>query len=83
MNKVLTEIYLPSINESYDVFLPKQIRIHEAISMLSTMMYNLSNGFFKPSDDIILCDKITGEIFDINKSIKDLNLKNGSKLMLI
>lgn len=83
MNKVLTEIYLPSINKSYDVFLPKQISIYEAINMLSTMMYNLSDGFFKPSNDTILCNKITGEIYDINKSIKDLNLQNGSKLMLI
>jgi len=82
MDKILVEIYIPGMNQSYDVYLPLTTKIHEVNGLLTHAFKELAAGYFIPSDTV-LCDKATGQIFDINKSVFDLGLKNGSKLMLI
>ena len=46
-------------------------------------MTELSEGEFKDNGNSVLVDRDTGNIFDINFSVYELGLENGSKLMLI
>jgi len=43
----------------------------------------LSKGKFKANDEAVLCDAETGIVFDINTEIAELDIHNGSRLMLI
>jgi len=83
MKNLLVEVYLPSVNQSYDVMLPKKIYVYEAIKVISDMLSKLTDGNFIANDDAILCDKVTGKIISRNVLIDDVPLQNGSKLMLI
>lgn len=83
MDKILVEIYLPAANRSYDVYIPLNCKIHEIVGLIAGTFTELSDGYFTASNDVVICDKVTGVIFNINMSAKELGLKNGSKLMLI
>ena len=83
MDKILVEIYLPAANRSYDVYIPLKIKFCEILSLISGTFTELSEGYFISSEDTVICDKVTGTIFNINMSAEELGLQNGSKLMLI
>lgn len=83
MNKIIVEIYVPIIGKAYDAFIPKNKKLYEVSSLLAKSISDLTGGLFAIGDDNILCEKDTGKVLDINLSVEELNLKNGSKLMLI
>lgn len=82
-NKILVEVYLPSASCSHDVYIPTKLKIYQVNALLSVMMTDLSNGYFTANPDTILCDRESGQILDMNKTVENLKLSNGSKLILI
>ncbi|MBQ5994624.1 MAG: methyltransferase [Clostridia bacterium] len=83
MDKVLVEIFVPVANMSYDVFIPQTSLMSEVLSLVVDSITSLSQGKFKGDETSVLCDAQTGSIFNINLSIYELGIKNGSRLMLI
>lgn len=83
MHKILVEIYNPASNNTYDVFIPLKSPVYEVVYLLTHTISDLSQGQYKATQQSILCDRKTGVLYDINKSIAELGLKNGSKLMII
>jgi hypothetical protein len=83
VNKVLVEICLPAANQSFDVYIPLESRMSEVLVLVSSLLSDLSDGKYKATQDAILCDAETGIIFNINMTVFELGIKNGSKLMLI
>lgn len=83
MDKVLVEIFVPVIGKSYDAFIPQTSKMSEVVQLVSKSVSELSQGKFKPDESTIICDAASGNIFNINLSIYELEIKNGSKLMLI
>ena len=83
MDDILVEIYLPVTGKAYDVILPKKCKMYEVTHLVSKAVSELSEGTFIPSDDTIICDRASGAVFNINLSVEELDLTNGSKLMLI
>jgi len=83
MDKVLVEIFVPAASRSFDVFIPQTSKMSEIVALVSKSLSDLSGGKFKPDSSTILCDAKNGQIFNINLSVYELEIKNGSKLMLI
>lgn len=83
MDKILVEVYIPASNEVYDVFIPLKSKCYEILSLLSKTMTELSKGYFIATENTVLCDRHSGEYLDINMSIDELGLKNGTKIMLL
>ncbi|PJI09598.1 MULTISPECIES: methyltransferase [Clostridium] len=83
MDKILVSIYVPSIGCSYDVYIPLKSKFYEIVRLVTSIIEELSEGYFIGDDDSVLCDRITGAIYNVNMSSAELGLKNGSKLMLI
>ena len=83
MRKILVEIYLPVLNQSFDAHIPLASKVSEIEILLGKVFNEISNGYFGLNQQIVLCHRENGEILDINKTAFELNLKNGSKLMLI
>ena len=83
MEKVLVEIFVPAANRSFDVFIPQTSKMNEVVILVSKTLSNLSNGKYKADASAILCDAESGYILNINSSVYELKIKNGSKLMLI
>lgn len=83
MSKILIEVYIPAEKKSYDMFVPQHLMMYEALPMICKMVTEMSGGLFVADENTVLCNKTNGTIFNINLSVKELGLKNGSKLMLI
>ena len=83
MHKILVEIYNPALYNTYDVFIPLKSPVYEVVYLLTHTISELSQDQYKATEQSILCDRQTGDLFDINKTIEELGLKNGSKLMLL
>jgi len=83
MDKVLIEIFLPASSTSYDVYVPSASRMSEVLALVSKVISELSEGKYKPTAETVLCDRDSGVIFNLNLTIAELGIKNGSRLMLI
>lgn len=81
--KVLVEVAVPAAGTKYDVFIPLESRLGEVLKLLSCVLSELSEGKYKASENAVLCDARTGIILDVNIEVAELQIKNGSALMLI
>ena len=59
MDKVLVKVYVPMLEGIYDVWIPSNKRIHEIIVLLVKAIFELSEGYYNPSEMPSLYDKIT------------------------
>jgi hypothetical protein len=82
-NKILVELLLPAAEQTYDVYLPPESLTSAVQKLLSSIFNELADGKFKPTGAEILCDAETGAIYDMNMTVAELGLKNGSRIMLI
>ena len=82
MDKILIELYVPSINENYDVFIPTSRKRYEVENMLSKMIEELSLNRYSNNENI-LCYFEDGKIINRNLRVIDCKITNGTKLMLI
>ena len=83
MNKVLIKVYVPYIDEEYDVFIPVNKKICTVKKYIINTIYELSNGNLKNKNEIKIYDKQTGEILNNNYYVKESNIRNGTKLILL
>ena len=83
MNKVLVKVYVPVIEENYDIWIPINRKIHNVIKLLIKAIYDLSGGYYRPHEIPNLYNKITAIPCDMNKSVKESNIKNGTELVLL
>ena len=83
MNKILVSVYVPSINKNYDVYIPFKIKFYEVVKIVAAMIEEISERNYIATDAVVLCEKSTGIIYNLNLSSEELGLRNGSKLILI
>ena len=82
MNNVLIEVTSPAAGQTYDMFVPDTLQIGEIIQLISNVFAQTSNGTYTKTSPMVLSEKKTGFIFDLNKTVRDSNIRNGSKLLL-
>lgn len=57
--------------------------MYEVTVLLANAISELSKGNYKASQQSVLCDRHTGEIYDRDIRVEELGLKNGAKMMLL
>lgn len=83
MNKVLVDILLPASGTHFDVYIPLDIMMYEAVRLVSQMLTDLSGGNYRASADAVLSDAQSGMIYNVNIPVAETGIRNGSKLMLV
>ena len=83
MNKILVKLYVPIIGGEYDIWIPLNKRIYNVINLLVKAVYEFSGGYYKPDTLPLLYDKSTAKPYELNQSIKETNIRNGSEIILI
>ena len=83
MNKVMVEINIPVTGACFDIMLPRTLSVGQATRLLAGFFTGMTGGAYMPDDETTLCSMEDGRIYDVNSSVEELHLKNGSKLMLI
>ncbi len=82
MNKVLIKLYVPMIEQEYDLWIPLNKRIYSVIYLMAKAIYEFSDGYYKPNAPV-LYDKLTAKPYDINLTVKESTIRNGSEIVLI
>ena len=83
MEKVLVEIFVPVLDRSFDVFIPLQSPMYEVFELIKKAISEMSDGRFIANQNTTICHREDGSILNINLSVYELEIRNGSKLMLI
>lgn len=83
MNKILVEILVPTMENSFEVLMPVNKKVFKVIKLITKAINELSYGAFLVNKEFILINSSTGEVLDFNKSIKDAGIVDGIKLILI
>lgn len=82
-NKVLVQLIVPVLEESYDVFVPINRKVGNVIGLVSKMVSDMSGGYFIANERNSLYSGDTGEKYPIDVMIIDTDIRNGSKLILM
>ena len=83
MDYYVFDIYVPALMQSFDVRVPKDIYLYQAISLISEALEKYTDGVFRASDDSVLCNKENGLMLNVNSTPTELGLVNGTQLILI
>ncbi len=80
--RVYVIIEIPILDKKYELLVPIDRRIHDLITVLKKAIPELSTDFYERRDPVMI-SKTSGEIYDMNVVIKNTNIKNGTRLLLI
>lgn len=82
MKKILVTIYVLSLQQEFDVFIPIAMNMKDAISLIQDSIVKLSNENYQKKDNVMLFDE-DGKIINPNNKAKFSGLNNGSKVIMI
>ncbi|MBR3146047.1 MAG: hypothetical protein IKF47_02160 [Bacilli bacterium] len=82
-NKILIELEIPLIEKKYDLFIPINKKIGTIKKLIEDSLTDLTGNTYEIREDANLYSKDTGEIYDVNKTVKDTDLQNGSRIILL
>ena len=83
MNKIIVQVYLPANRKTYDVRLPENMYVYDAVKVLAELFSESAKGFYYKGDVNILCFKENGKSLPQNFTLKELNVSNRTKLMFV
>ncbi len=83
MDKVLVEIFVPVLDRSFDMFIPRTSSMAQVLELVKKAVKEMSDGRFIANENTAICYRENGTIININLSVYELEIRNGSKLMLI
>ncbi|MGN1165617.1 MAG: hypothetical protein ACI4S2_04220 [Lachnospiraceae bacterium] len=81
MDRVLVSLYIPSISETYDVYLPLHLQVHEIVDLIRKGLEQISLNEYYSSNAEILCDIDMGIVLSDKNTLAEYCIKNGDKLM--
>lgn len=82
MNKILITIVVPMIEKEYDVFIPVSKNVGVAKKLIIKAINELTENHFPIKDKCTLMSS-NGDILSNMQTIKECNIKNGDKIILI
>lgn len=82
-NKILIELDIPLIEKSYDLYIPINKTIGTVKRLIEEALVEITEGAYIVKQDTNFYSKETGQIYDINHKVRDTDLKNGSRIILI
>ena len=83
MNKVLIKLYVPIIEEEYDVWIPLNKRICNVTKLLVKVIQEFSQGEYNPYQTPKLYNKSNGIEYESNQIVEDTSIRNGTEIILI
>ena len=78
-NKILIKLYILSLDAKYEVFIPANEKVGNITRLLNTNMFDAID--FDKNNKFVNID--TGLIYKNNELIRNTDIKNGTKIILI
>ena len=82
-NKILIELEIPITEKKYDLFIPINKKVGTIKKLIEEALIGLTDGAYIIKEDTNFYSKETGAIYNVNDTIRDTDLKNGSRIILL
>ena len=82
-NKILIELEIPLIEKKYDLFIPINKKIGTIKNLIEQALKELTDNAYIIKEDTNFYSKETGQIYNVNLNVRDTDLKNGSRIILL
>ena len=82
-NKILIELEIPLIEKKYDLFIPINKKVKKKKKLIEEALIELSDNAYIIKENSNLYSKESGRIYDVNQTVRDTDLKNGSRIILL
>ena len=82
-NKILISVYVPTLDETYEVYIPSNETIKVILELISKTVDDLSDSDFNSDDNHYLLDVDTLSIYLKNQIVRDTNIINSKKIVLV
>lgn len=82
-NKQLIKLYVPQLDESYDIFIPVNQIMWKINGMIVKCMYNIEKIPYDNSLSYYLMNKTTGKVYNNNELVINTDIINGTEMVLI
>lgn len=79
--KVLIKLYVPEIEEVYEMYIPINKTIGEISVLLSKLIHDLSK-VYPIKNNLCLCNRHSGIIYERNHQIINTDIRNGTELVI-
>ena len=83
MSKILVNLNVPTIEKKYNLWINSNITIYETIKLIVKGIDELNDGYYKPKKMPLLYNRLNGNMYDVNLTVKEANIKNGTEIILI
>ena len=83
MNKILVLVYIPEIEQEYDVYIPINKKIGTIKKYLISSVEEFNGGNVSNIENLKLYDKESSMKYNNDTLVKDSGIKNGTKLILM
>lgn len=83
MDKVLVVVYVPFIEEKYELYIPINKKIGTIRNLIIKSINEMSDNILTNNQVLRLYSNDTGDVLPNNIFVKDCNIVNGTTLVLI
>lgn len=82
MNKILVTVYALYLEKQYDIMIPINLSVKDALELIQQALAELSDNSYKNNPQAALYNE-NGAIINMNNIVKFSGLYNGCKVILI
>ena len=83
-NKILIEVIVPLLEENFEIYIPVNKRISTVIKLIEKSLNEITNGYYPTQkENSVIIDEESGSVLDVNLTVKESKMINGSKIILI
>ena len=82
-NKILINLYVSYLDETYELFIPTNESIKKVVDLMVKSINDLSDNTLDLSIHYNIIDPTTSEIYKETSIVRDTNLVNGKKVIMI
>lgn len=82
-NKILVKVYVPTIDEEYEIYIPVNESIDKVLQLIVKSIEELSDTSLGDLKNHKLLDPKTSNTYNDCDIIRDTNIKNSKKIILI
>lgn len=80
--KVLVNVYIPEIEQSYEFYIPVNKHIEYVIKIINKAISDLTFHQYPEKPNLQICNRRTGQIYDNGFYVRNTDIKNGTQLVL-
>ena len=82
-NKILIELSIPLIEQNYDLYIPINKKVGTVKRLIEEGLLELTDNDYVINENSNFYSMETGDVYDVNKTVRETDLKNGSRIILI